>query len=173
MKAIETLMSEHRVIEAVLARVGRACDAADKGVFDADSFAADLAFFREFADKRHHAKEEDLLFPAMSRRGMPLDGGPLACMLSEHDSGRGLLGAVAAELPAARAGDAAARAKVAAAYREYAAFLREHIYKEDNILYPMAERLLTPEDQAALDEEFQRLDAAAVGEKERAAVSVP
>ncbi|MBI2362579.1 MAG: hemerythrin domain-containing protein [Elusimicrobia bacterium] len=172
MKPTDILKSEHRVIEKVLARVGKACDRAEGGSFDAEEFAVSLAFFREFADKRHHGKEEDKLFPAMNRHGMPLDSGPLACMLSEHDLGRSLLKTVAQGLPACRKGDAAAKKNVVGAYREYIAFLTEHIYKEDNILFKMADQVIPPLAQAELEAQFAEFDEQGIGEKEKSAASV-
>lgn len=171
MKPTEILMSEHRVIEKVLARVATACDKADAGSFDAEEFAVALAFFREFADKRHHGKEEDKLFPAMNRHGMPMDSGPLACMLSEHDLGRSLLKTVSDELPGSRKGDAASRKKVVGAYREYVTFLTEHIYKEDNILFKMAEHVIPVEVQSELEKEFVEFDKQGIGEKEMSAAA--
>ena len=45
-------------------------------------------FIRTFADKCHHGKEQDLLFPAMEEAGIPRNGGPIEVMLEEHDIGR-------------------------------------------------------------------------------------
>ena len=54
--------------------------------------AADLDdamdFIKTFADSCHHAKEEDLLFPAMGEAGFPSRGGPVGVMLMEHEQGR-------------------------------------------------------------------------------------
>lgn len=171
MKPTDILKSEHRIIEKVLARVGKACDKAEAGSFDAEEFAVSLSFFREFADKRHHGKEEDKLFPAMNRHGMPLDSGPLACMLSEHDLGRSLLKVVSDELPASRKGDAAAQKKVVGSYREYIAFLTEHIYKEDNILFKMADQVIPALAQAELETQFVEFDRQGIGEKEKTAAA--
>jgi hypothetical protein len=45
-------------------------------------------FFRNFADRCHHSKEEDELFPKMVEHGIPKEGGPIGVMLMEHDQGR-------------------------------------------------------------------------------------
>ncbi|MGD0266766.1 MAG: hemerythrin domain-containing protein, partial [Candidatus Methylomirabilota bacterium] len=36
----------------------------------------------------HHGKEENLLFKTMVDRGFPRQGGPIAVMLHEHETGR-------------------------------------------------------------------------------------
>ena len=48
-----------------------------------------VEFFRVFADKCHHGKEEDLLFPEMEKAGVPKEMGPIGVMLAEHQQGRG------------------------------------------------------------------------------------
>lgn len=169
MKATETLMAEHRNIEKVLDALEEALTKPEGGEFPARRFAVGLAFLREYADRRHHGKEEERLFPAMNRRGMPYEGGPLHCMLEEHKYGRSLLGSIAAALPQAEGGDQAARGRVSEDFGAYIAFLRDHIHKEDNVLFRMADGILTPEDQKALEAEFAAFDGKKIGEKELAA----
>ena len=43
---------------------------------------------RNFADGLHHAKEENLFFPAIGKKGFSPEQGPVAVMLSEHTQGR-------------------------------------------------------------------------------------
>jgi hemerythrin-like domain-containing protein len=50
-----------------------------------------LAWLRTFADRHHHGKEEDVLFPAMIKAGVPSRGGPIDVMLDEHADGRALI----------------------------------------------------------------------------------
>ena len=121
-------------------------------------------FFRNFADRCHHAKEEDLLFVRMGERGMPAEGGPIAVMLMEHDEGRRHVKAVAEALTRARSGYASAIASVRGSLESYARLLRAHIDKEDNVLYPMADRLFAAEDQRWLAEAFDRVEAEEMGE---------
>jgi hemerythrin-like domain-containing protein len=50
-----------------------------------------LEFFQIFADRCHHGKEEDCLFPLLERKGLPREGGPIGVMLHEHGQGRELI----------------------------------------------------------------------------------
>lgn len=89
MKPTEVLMQEHRVIELVLSCLDRMADNCDAGLpLDIEAATQAIDFFRVFADKCHHGKEEDLLFPLMEAKGFPRDGGPTGVMLHEHELGR-------------------------------------------------------------------------------------
>jgi hemerythrin-like domain-containing protein len=122
-----------------------------------------LEFFQLFADRCHHGKEEDLLFPLLERRGIPRDGGPIGVMLHEHDHGRELIremGAAASEYE--REPQAAGR-RWAQASGVYSQLLREHILKENNILFCIAEQILTPDEQISLAADFEKAEIEKMG----------
>ena len=89
-----------------------------------------------------------MLFEALVANGMPRQNSPVAAMLMEHDQGRTYVRAMEAgrsrRLPA-KTGRNRLIAENALAYAE---LLQEHISREDEILYPLAERVL-PEVRAA------------------------
>lgn len=148
--ATMALRHEHEVLVRALALLERAAPLAAAGAPAARDALARLAdFFAHFADRCHHAKEEQHLFPALERRGLPREGGPVAVMLAEHREGRQLLAALAA-------GDTAAAGP-------YATLLRAHIDKENGVLFPLAERLLTAEDQANLQRAFDAVERETMG----------
>lgn len=164
MTPTETLKHEHQVILMVLDAAEREAQwIQDTGEVQAEDLDKMLDFFRNFADRCHHAKEEKLLFVKMQERGMPTHSGPIAVMLQEHDEGRGRVRAVAEALPQARNDDASAIAAVRTNLLAYVQLLRAHIDKEDNVLYPMADRLFTPEDQQALTEAFEKVETEEIG----------
>lgn len=148
MEAIDILMKEHRLIERVIGALVSFAGESRRGGTDGRGELGELVtFIREFADGRHHAKEEKILFAAMVEAGFPRNGGPVAVMLMEHDQGRSHASALA-ELAASPAPwTAADRDRLAGASRAYADLLVAHIQKEDQILYPMAEQRL-PRDLA-------------------------
>jgi hemerythrin-like domain-containing protein len=45
-------------------------------------------FFKLFADKCHHGKEEGLMFPAMERVGVSNEEAPMEQLMLEHEEGR-------------------------------------------------------------------------------------
>ena len=157
--AAAVLMAEHRGIEAVLDVVERACDALDAGrTIPADVIPKCVDFFRNFADRCHHHKEEEHFFPRLAERGIPVEHGPIGVMLTEHELGRGYLAALES---GAAAGD---NALTIAAGRAYVRLLRQHIRKEDQVLFPMGDRVLSTADQEALARAFDEVERLEMGD---------
>ena len=155
----DILRREHRAIEARLGEwETRILTTAPDAPFPHEFFEESLDFCRHFADGCHHAKEENLLFPLMKERGMPQEGGPIGVMLAEHDEGRHYLKTVRENLAAAAQGFPAAQREAYAAALAYIDLLRRHIYKEDHILFRMAERLFEPDDVAELQKQFASVE---------------
>lgn len=122
-----------------------------------------LEFFRLFADKCHHGKEEDLLFPKLQEKGMPRNMGPIGVMLIEHDQGRALIRQMSDAAADYKQGRASAAGRWVDAARGYTILLREHIAKENEVLFVMAERMLTPEEQQELSAQFERVEREKMG----------
>jgi hemerythrin-like domain-containing protein len=158
-------MHEHRVIEVVLTGLERMAQRAkEDGEVNQGMAANALEILRDFADKCHHAKEERNLFQLMAERGVPREGGPLGVMLHEHGQGRHHIETMARVLPGASRGDTEALRVFAEHARSYARLLRQHIGKEDKILYPMAEQVLTAEDDERLMKAFEAIEREEMGE---------
>jgi len=119
-----------------------------------------IGFIHEFADHFHHAKEEDILFRYLAVPGVLTHCNPVPQMLMEHEKARGYV----------RNMEQALHEKSLTALADnaiqYARLLTEHIYKEDNILYPMGEAGLSDEAKTALIKEYvqtdERLDSQAI-----------
>jgi hemerythrin-like domain-containing protein len=156
----EELKAEHEDIRRMLAVVGEMVARMDRGQdVDADDIEKAIDFIRNYADGYHHAKEEDLLFPAMYDAGFPKDGGPVAVMLGEHDEGRAYVGALAEATARYSVGDTTARAEVAEYALSYAGLLDQHIEKENQALYPMADGRMEERAQTELRAAFDRVSA--------------
>jgi hemerythrin-like domain-containing protein len=137
---VTDLMNDHRLIEKVMTALERRL--AEPGAFPAEFVEQALNFFVEYADHFHHFKEEETLFPAMAKRGVPVEGGPIGMMLHEHIVGRQLLAGIRGSLTSARSGDEQACASIRAHADQYIGLLRNHIWKEDNVLFMMARNVL-------------------------------
>jgi hemerythrin-like domain-containing protein len=160
----QVLMGEHELIlqalDALEARLDRMGD--EPTPADREFFEKVVEFLRGFADKCHHGKEEDLLFKKMAACGFPTQGGPIAVMLSEHQAGRAFIRGIA-EGAAGVGSDPRAKETIDRNARGYLDLLRNHIAKENQVLFPMADRTLSAEDQRDLALAFDRFETQETG----------
>ena len=165
MKATEILMAEHEVIKRVITSLETASGKLEKGENLAPVFFTDAAdFIKGFADGCHHVKEEQVLFKTMSDHGLPAQSGPIGVMLYEHEQGRKYTRGMREAALKLAAGDASARAEVIRNARGYAALLRQHIEKENNVLFPMADQVIPLAEQDDVFEGFERVEHEETGE---------
>lgn len=153
------LREEHRRILAIVAVLERALAEGPERGLDWQRIEACVRFLRLYADACHHAKEEVELFPALEEEGIPRDSGPVAALIEEHREGRRLLADMGAALAPARAGDAGALGRLLRAGRAYAGLIRDHIAKEDEGVFEMADRILPSSACARLCAAMDRADA--------------
>jgi len=167
-KAIEILMDEHRLIEKVLGSLMRRVKDARLGKWPSRGEVADYAtFFREFADKCHHGKEEERLFKEMTASGFPSENGPIAVMLHEHEQGR----ASVRRLTEIGSGSGDWTEEEKDGFMENAEgffhLLTQHIQKEDTILYPMAENVIGRGSWDGIADSFEIFEKEEIGEGRR------
>jgi hemerythrin-like domain-containing protein len=164
MKATEELMAEHELISGVLAAMEQAIAAIPNGKVRPGFFIDASDFIKGFTDGCHHAKEESVLFPQMEAGGMPAQGGPIGMMLAEHEQGRHFNRLMRAAAEKWQAGDESAGAAVRTNGEGYISLLRMHIQKENNILFPMADRVVPAEKQSSIWEGFEHIEHEETGE---------
>jgi hemerythrin-like domain-containing protein len=140
------MVDEHQLILRMIALVECNTALLEAGKFRNWQFYLDAVdFIRNYADRFHHGKEEDVLFTALIRNGMPEKHSPIEAMHMEHDQGRAHVRAMEEAAQRALDGETGQSVIIIEHARDYAALLRGHIEKENDILYPLAERVL-PED---------------------------
>ena len=160
MDVTQVLLEEHRWIERALGVLDEiAARSHASGDLDTSAAADAVNFFRSFADRRHHAKEEDHLFPALEPHGLGATAGPVACMLSEHDRARAEIRAMGEAIAAVENGDDEALQDFLRSASRYAFLLRDHIAKEDGVLFPLAESVLTEPERIEVRAGYRRAEA--------------
>ncbi|MDO8504175.1 MAG: hemerythrin domain-containing protein [bacterium] len=151
----EQLKNEHQAIKLmleILEAVSGKIDAGER--VNEDDLKDMVEFISVFADKCHHGKEEDLLFPAMEEAGIPKEDGPIGVMIDEHNLGRSYVKAMR---------EAKDQKDFAAAAKNYVSLLTQHIDKEDNILYQIADMHLSKEKQNELLDQFEKVEKEKIG----------
>lgn len=166
MRATDSLKDDHRVIERLLRVLFTASQYLQKGEdVDPQIYRKAVDFIVNFGDRCHHHKEEDNLFPSMEKVGVPKEGGPIGMMLVEHDEGRAHVRELVGALDKYEAGDKSATVRNAIIGHSlgYARLLAQHIEKEDNILYAIADDVLSQSDQDSLYRKFEEIEEQTIG----------
>lgn len=158
-KAIDDLKHEHEAILTALAILENmnARMVSEKSIAkeDLEHF---IGFLKEFADKCHHGKEEGLLFPALIKAGIPEKDGPIGVLLSEHRQGRELIKAMEKAVS-----DQVDYGRFVESARAYSALLLSHIQKENQVLFPAAEKVLTETQLNGLYDAFEEYEEKVIG----------
>ncbi len=155
MKNITQILSdEHQTILKVIDAVNTECAALERGkTLDIGFFHKTIDFIKNYADKFHHAKEEDVLFKAMLENVEHLHCNPIPVMLHEHDEGRAFVQGMEQGISEKNTD------KIIENARGYGMLLQQHIYKEDNVLYPMAEEALSEEQKELVNRKYSEVEA--------------
>jgi len=165
MEATEILMQEHDVILGVLAALQAGALALESNKPVRPGFFIDAAdFIRGFADGCHHHKEEGVLFKMMAAHGIAVEGGPVGMMLHEHEMGRQYTRAMRAAAEKWSQGDETARKDVIENAKGYVFLLHQHIMKENNVLFPMADRAIPAAEYQAVMAGFDHVEHEETGE---------
>jgi hemerythrin-like domain-containing protein len=164
MRTTQELSDEHKAVLVALEIMEKVEDALEARHEGAPEHMEELLdFFRGFVDRCHHAKEEEILFPELERHGLPREGGPIEVMLAEHDSGRRHVRNMAEGLDRLRRGDAAGLDEIRSDAEAYRDLLRAHIEKEEQVLFPMADQVVTAEEAEQVRARFEAVERDQVG----------
>jgi len=151
------LAKEHENILKIAGALNKECDLVEKGKeIDKEFFSKVIDFIRDYADKFHHAKEEDILFKEFIKKvesnNSCVHCNPVEQMLVEHNEGRNFVKGMKEGL---EKNDKNVLIENA---RGYVNLIREHIFKEDNILYPMADEAISDEVEKSMLEKFKKIN---------------
>jgi hemerythrin-like domain-containing protein len=153
--ATENLVEDH-------IHVLKLCDVMEavtrSAVPDIEHIQSIIDIIRNFADGLHHAKEENLFFPALELKGFSAQQGPVAVMLHEHVQGRNFVMGIADSIALYKNGNMAALNEIYRNMAGYAELLRNHISKENNILFKMADNVLSDSEQKSLLVQFETIE---------------
>jgi hemerythrin-like domain-containing protein len=170
MDPFRALNDDHRLIERVCSALAVYVERLEEA--DPEDLASFVVFFTELADKRHHTREETVLFEAMIQVGFPWRAGPIPTLEREHAEGRRLVATL--EKAAGRAGawTSVDRVRITDAARSLVSLLRQHIQKEDTILFPVARHNLPEATVAAMGARFEEMEGNADARAETSALRV-
>ena len=160
----QVMVDEHKLILRMITLVEQNTALLEEGKFRNWKFYLDAVdFIRNYADHFHHAKEEEVLFKALVKNGMPEKQSPIEAMQMEHDEGRAHVRAMEEAAQKALDGKTGQAVIIAEHAKGYAELLRGHIEKENDILYPLAERILPEEMRSGILTAYETAEAQTPG----------
>jgi hemerythrin-like domain-containing protein len=164
MKPTEDLIHEHNAIKVMLDIMSKIAGNINKDKVSSTKEIEEIVdFLRTFADKCHHGKEENALFPALVEAGIPEENGPIGVMLHEHTIGRGYIKEIDDNVGNYKMGVTGSAQSIADTLLKYVTLLQNHIQKEERILFPMAEKVLSTSRQDEVFGKFEQIEEEVVG----------
>ena len=153
--ATQNLENDHVQILHLIEVMERVTESANPNV---EHLELIVKIIREFADGLHHAKEEQLLFPLMVQKGFSNETGPVAVMLHDHMEGRNFVKGMMENISLFKQGKTTALNSIYSNMQGYADLLKNHIAKENNVLFRMADKAFTPAEQESLLLDFTKVE---------------
>jgi hemerythrin-like domain-containing protein len=155
----EVLEEEHHFIQKVIGAMAVMIEVLEAGKEVEEKTLQDIVeFMRTFADKCHHGKEETHLFPALEKKGVPMRGCPLGALIAEHQKGRVLVTELAEATAAYTKGSPLAKESLVKSLRGLTDLYPNHIWKEEYLAFPMADKILSSEEQRDLYVQFEMVE---------------
>lgn len=137
----QSLKRDHDLIEKVIKSMETTIQLLEsKKIIPKSILLPVIDFSKNFTDVCHHTKEEKTLFPALEKTGMPTRMGPIAKMLMEHEITRKIGNQL--EISAKNYFEKGDAINLISDLKEYVKHVTEHIWKENNRLFMMAESRL-------------------------------
>ena len=133
-----SLRKDHDLIEKVLKSMQTTIQLLNGGKQIPESILMPVIdFSKNFTNVCHHGKEENSLFPALEKAGMPREGGPIAVMLMEHEITKKIANRI--EESAKKYLDSGDSSQLISDLTEYVEHVSQHLWKENNRLFMMAD----------------------------------
>jgi len=152
-----SLRRDHELIEKVIKSMESTIQLLNNNTQIPESILLPVIDFTKiFTDVCHHSKEEKSLFPALEKAGLPSNMGPIAMMLMDHQRSREI--GTQMEESAKDYLSSGNSTKLISDMKLYVEHITEHLWKENNKLFMMAEaRLQNVSEQ--IDKELNEIEA--------------
>jgi len=159
MKAINLLVNEHAIIKEFLSVLSRGV----KKIIDNENpprefFERAITFSRDYADTHHHFKEEYIMFKLLAAKKQGEIDGEIDKLRKQHEKYRNYLSEVSTALTGYENNLNEPTRLVHRNLSEYIQSLRDHIEMEEKHFYPMAQKVISVDEQEALSQEFDKYE---------------
>ena len=155
-KTLNIIRDEHRSIGAILHGMEYLVDRVRtrKAKIDPRVFSAMIYYLDTFSERMHHPKEDRYLFKAMRSRGGEA-AAVVADLEKEHAAGGEALKRLEQSLVRYEEGGDKEFPAFAEAVAKFVREYRDHMQKEESVVFPLAQRILSTADWQAIDRAFE------------------
>ena len=157
---LNQLINDHAVIEKALILLEKQAELGDDLNLPITKALLDVIW--EFGELCHNQREEQIYFPFLLEKGLPPQG-PISVMLSEHASEREYIMKLKSMIEIKESTDELPE-NFKNIVLNYTDLTKNHIWKENDILYPMGRNFIQQHDEAYLMNSFLTLEAETVGQ---------
>jgi len=159
MSALDLLKKEHKLIQRYLDNLSVAQELLNtRETVPPSVIDHTIRFAKEFMNKTHHFKEEYVLFLKMAeKKGGELDP-QIVSLRDQHERSRNLVSKIKEAKKGYEKGDEIAFSTLAENMGYYVSLENQHLYRENHVFYPMAEKLFSADEMAGFDSEFEKID---------------
>ncbi len=172
MKPIALLMIEHRLIEKMVGLLEKEAESIASGnKVNIPLILDSVDFFRTYADKTHHGKEEDILFKWLAPKDLKEDHRKLMDdLVKEHIVARNTVKALAESARGCSDGVPGSSEEIHRLLKALVNLYPSHIKKEDRSFFIPVMGYFGDEEQKAMLERFYEFDRGMIHEKYRQVV---
>ena len=167
MDAVGLLMVEHRLIEKMVSLLKKEADSGEmKRTANAEFIHSAVDFFRTYADKMHHGKEEGILFRELGKKELkPEHKAMVGQWVEEHVIARGEVKGLEEAAHRYEQGDRSAIESIIMHARRIAALYPPHIKKEDQNFFLLVREYFSEEERGRMADESNEFDKGFAQEK--------
>ncbi len=154
MRIIKILRADQDLIARFVAVLGRGLATAGQSKSARPGFFVFAGNFIHGYIEPIYFKKEVVLLTALEDCGFPADKGPVGTMHADHEKSREISKALFGAAKQWQSGDGSGRADVVWATSEYTGLMHRHFDLLKNLIHPLLEQTLSPEDEQKAAEQL-------------------
>ena len=159
MTPTENLINEHKEINELLNILSKISDKIkSKDVFYTNDVEEIVDYLILLINKSHHGKEDGVFYPELMQSGISKEIAPLSIINYEHTLSRRYLKEIVSCVVNCKIGNDFSGEMLAESITNYVVVIKNHIKREEEIVFPMAEKLLSVDKKNEIAKKFENID---------------
>lgn len=159
MKPTEVLEREHQVIEQVAQTCGTCAEALREKITVPFSVLQSIVTFLRVYGNQYHNQEEERLLAMLRDKGVPAGSCPVATLEHEKEKLAVMIDQLSSAVDIYIRSGGTVNSTLTDTLQALAEFYPDHIWKENYLLLPMADKVFTEADQRTLGQALHAIDS--------------